>query len=61
MDLDEAAAHVHKGLMMLADELREVGLPEHAHRCDTMAQMLSRAIYDQLTKTQPIDVPKREG
>jgi len=51
----EAVGEVARGLMGLADDLREAGLPEEAHRCDTMSQHLSRAIHDALATTQPMD------
>jgi len=51
----EAVGEVARGLMALADDLREAGLPEPAHRCDTMSQHLSRAIHDALATTQPMD------
>lgn len=55
----EAVGEVARGLMGLADDLREAGLPEPAHRCDTMSQHLSRAIHDALATTQPMDPPPR--
>ena len=51
----EAVGEVARGLMVLADDLRQVGLAEPAHRCDTMSRHLSRAIHDALATTQPID------
>ncbi len=58
--LYDAAGEVSRGLMQLADELRELGLVEQSGRCDAMSQRLSRALHEALGETQPITPPRRK-
>lgn len=56
--LYRVAEDVARGLMLMADELREAGLVEQAGRCDAMAQSLDKARHDSLADTQPIEVAR---
>ena len=56
--LYRVAEDVSRGLMLLADELREAGLVEQAGRCDAMALTLDRARHDSMADTQPIEVAR---
>ena len=56
--LAEQVGETAKALREVAENLREVGLPEDARLVESHAKRLTRLAHDFLASTQPIEIPK---